>query len=279
MTTLQPVTGNGGRTLEAGPSPAPSTPKDDLLKDRSLPRSAVFVPMGLKLAIRVFFGAQQVSVTAFVVEHGAPGATVPIFAVSQLQRSAGRLAVRTVRVARVACHSPVQLLAATGALMPGTLLLAHGRLTVRARIGRGPHRCHAPASSGALLRAHRVDRPLGRPDPDVRLARLRRRGGLGCRGGSLRHSGRMKPSSPPPGQSPNTGRLAAPRSCRSERPGPADLRAEEDIIGPHHATRGRPTIRSFRHEPVLGLCASCGCRTTPRPGARTPPAGADPQPL
>ncbi|MGW0998996.1 MFS transporter [Streptomyces sp. NPDC002523] len=98
--------------------------------DRSLLRSEVFLLMGLNLAIGVYFGAMQVSVTAFVVEHGAPSAAVPVFAVSNCS---GLLAGWLYGLRRWRATPPVQLLAATGALMLGTLLL----LTVGSPFGLG----------------------------------------------------------------------------------------------------------------------------------------------
>ncbi|MBM9504037.1 MFS transporter [Actinacidiphila acididurans] len=98
--------------------------------DRSLLRGAVFVLMGLNLAIGVFFGAMQVSVTAFVVAHGAPGAAAPVFAVSNC---GGLLAGWLYGLRRWRASPPAQLLAVTGALTLGSLLL----LTVRSPFGLG----------------------------------------------------------------------------------------------------------------------------------------------
>lgn len=88
--------------------------------NRSLLRGAVFVLMGLNLALGVFFGSMQVSVTAFAVEHGAPGAAAPIFAVSSCS---GLLAGWLYGLRPWRAAPPVQLLTATGALTLGTLLL------------------------------------------------------------------------------------------------------------------------------------------------------------
>jgi MFS family permease len=99
-------------------------------QDRSLLRGAVLVLMGLNLAIGVYFGAMQVSVTAFVVEHGVPGAAVPVFAVSNCS---GLLAGWLYGLRRWRATPPVQLLAASGALTMGTLLL----LTVGSPLGLG----------------------------------------------------------------------------------------------------------------------------------------------
>lgn len=97
---------------------------------RSLLRSGVFVLMGLNLALGVFFGAMQVSVTAFVVEHGAPSAASPVFAVSSCS---GLLAGWLYGLRRWQATPRVQLLVATTALMLGSLLLP----TVRSPFGLG----------------------------------------------------------------------------------------------------------------------------------------------
>ncbi|MFG1808047.1 MFS transporter [Streptomyces sp. NPDC049040] len=89
-------------------------------EDRSLLRAPVLVLMGLNLGIGVFFGAMQVSVTAFVVEHGAPGAAAPIFAVSSCS---GVLAGWLYGLRRRRVALPVQLLVASSVLTLGTLLL------------------------------------------------------------------------------------------------------------------------------------------------------------
>jgi MFS family permease len=49
---------------------------------RSLLRPGFAVLVGVNLAIGVFFGATQISVTAFAVEHGVAGAAAALFAVS-----------------------------------------------------------------------------------------------------------------------------------------------------------------------------------------------------
>ena len=49
---------------------------------RSLLRPGFAVLVGVNLAIGVFFGATQLSVTAFAVEHGVPAAAAALFAVS-----------------------------------------------------------------------------------------------------------------------------------------------------------------------------------------------------
>ncbi|MFI5976096.1 MFS transporter [Streptomyces sp. NPDC051452] len=102
-------------------APSPAVDGDDHARqDRSALHGAVFLLMGLNLAVGVFFGAMQVSVTAFVVEHGAPGAAAPLFAVSS---GSGLLAGWLYGLRRWRVTPPVQLLAATGALTLGTVLL------------------------------------------------------------------------------------------------------------------------------------------------------------
>ncbi|SHK78837.1 MFS transporter [Actinacidiphila paucisporea] len=114
----------GGLVLAAqrgtAPPPAATGSAAHPHEDRSLLRGPVFLLMGLNLAIGVFFGAMQVSVTAFVVEHGAPGAAVPIFAVTSCS---GLLAGWIFGLRRWRATPPVQLLAVTAVLMTGTVLL------------------------------------------------------------------------------------------------------------------------------------------------------------
>ncbi|WUH91014.1 MFS transporter [Streptomyces sp. NBC_00433] len=119
------LTVGGGLVFAAqrGTAPPPATTADSgphAHRERSLLRGPVFVLMGLNLAIGVFFGAMQVSVTAFVVEHGAPGAAVPIFAVTSCS---GLLAGWLYGLRRWRAAPPVQLLLATGVLTFGTVLL------------------------------------------------------------------------------------------------------------------------------------------------------------
>lgn len=87
---------------------------------RSLPGGGLLVLLGLNLAIGVCFGAVQVSVTAFTVEHDAPGAAAAVFAASS---GSGLLAGWLYGLRRWYAPAPVQLLAVTGVLTAGTLLL------------------------------------------------------------------------------------------------------------------------------------------------------------
>lgn len=112
----------GGLVLVAQRGTAP-TPAADLTAhprgDRSLPRGPVLVLIGLNLAIGVYFGALQVSVTAFVVAHGAPGAAAAFFAISNCS---GLLAGWLYGLRRRRAAPPVQLLLVSCALTAGTLL-------------------------------------------------------------------------------------------------------------------------------------------------------------
>lgn len=123
----------GGLVLAAQRGSAPLPAVDSAAharRVRSLLRSTFFVLMGLNLALGIFFGAMQVSVTAFAVEHNAPGAAAPIFAASSCS---GLLAGWLYGMRRWRVAAPVQLLAVTSALLLGTLLL----LTVGSPIGLG----------------------------------------------------------------------------------------------------------------------------------------------
>ncbi|MFJ6121410.1 MFS transporter [Streptomyces sp. NPDC092129] len=112
----------GGLLLAAarGTAPAPAARSTPHATSRSLLRGDVFVLIGLNLALGVFFGAMQVSVTAFVVEHRQPGAAAAILAVSNCS---GLLAGWLYGLRRWRATPAVQLLAATGALMLATWLL------------------------------------------------------------------------------------------------------------------------------------------------------------
>lgn len=114
----------GGLILAAQRGSAPS-PEDHgeraARKSRTLLcGGGIGVLMGLNLAIGVFFGGMQVSVTAFAVEHGEPDSAAVIFAVSNCS---GLLAGWLYGMRRCRAAPPVQLLVATGALLLGTLLL------------------------------------------------------------------------------------------------------------------------------------------------------------
>lgn len=110
--------------------PAASGGAEDVGENRQLLCGPVLLLMGLNLAIGIFFGAMQVSVTAFAVEYGAPGAAGPIFAVSSCS---GLLAGWVYGMRRWRAALPVQLLALTVVLSFGTLLL----FTVASPLGLG----------------------------------------------------------------------------------------------------------------------------------------------
>lgn len=86
----------------------------------SLLRPAFAVLVGLNLAIGVYFGAVQVSVTAFATEHHAAAAAAPIFAVSS---GSGLLAGWLYGLRRWRTPPRTQLAFATAVLTLGSLLL------------------------------------------------------------------------------------------------------------------------------------------------------------
>lgn len=113
----------GGLLLAARRGSAPPHTADGAVRaraGRTLLSRGLVVLIGLNLGIGVWFGALQVSVTAFAVEHGTPGAAAPLFAVSS---GAGLLAGWLYGLRRWRAAPPVQLLAATGVLTLGGLLL------------------------------------------------------------------------------------------------------------------------------------------------------------
>ena len=78
-------------TPSASPSPSPSpsapapAPDDDALlrgASRSLLRPRFVILAGMNLAVGCFFGAMQISVTAFALEHGAASEAAALFTVS-----------------------------------------------------------------------------------------------------------------------------------------------------------------------------------------------------
>jgi len=112
----------GGLFLAAqrGSAPAPAARSTPHRRSRPLLHGGVLLLIGLHLGIGVFFDALQVSVTAFVVEHGQPGAAAPIFAVSS---GSGLRAGWLYGLRRWRAAPAVHLLIATGVLMPATWLL------------------------------------------------------------------------------------------------------------------------------------------------------------
>ncbi|WP_327407622.1 MFS transporter [Streptomyces sp. NBC_01281] len=113
----------GGLFLATRRDTAPATSIGDAEHARrrgQLLCAPVLLLMGLNLAIGIFFGAMQVSVTGFAVECGAPGAAGPIFAASSFS---GLLAGWLYGLRRWRATPPVQLVAATSVLSLGTMLL------------------------------------------------------------------------------------------------------------------------------------------------------------
>jgi hypothetical protein len=88
--------------------------------DRSLLRPGFAVPAGVSLAIGGFFGAMQISVTAFAVEHGAAGTAAVLFTVSSC---ASLLAGWLYGLRRWRTTARVHLAAAAAALALGCLPL------------------------------------------------------------------------------------------------------------------------------------------------------------
>nr|WP_308288121.1 MFS transporter [Streptomyces corallincola] len=77
----------GGGLVLAGqrgsaPPPLRDGESEQGFRGRPLMNGGLILLMGLNLAIGVYFGAMQVSVTAFTVAHDAPGAAAPLFGVS-----------------------------------------------------------------------------------------------------------------------------------------------------------------------------------------------------
>ncbi|MGW6256343.1 MFS transporter [Streptomyces sp. NPDC055085] len=113
----------GGLFLATRRDTAPATSVEDAEHGRrrgQLWCAPVLLLMGLNLAIGIFFGAMQVSVTGFAVECGAPGAAGPIFAASSCS---GLLAGWLYGLRRWRATPPVQLVAETSVLSLGTMLL------------------------------------------------------------------------------------------------------------------------------------------------------------
>jgi hypothetical protein len=87
---------------------------------RSLLRSGFALLVGVNLAIGAFFGAMQISVMAFAVEHGAPGTAAALFAVSSC---ASLLAGWLYGLRRWGTAARVQLAVAAAGLALGCLPL------------------------------------------------------------------------------------------------------------------------------------------------------------
>ena len=99
---------------------------------RSLLRPAFAVLVGVNLAVGVFFGAMQISVTAFAVEHGAAGAAAALFTVSSC---ASLLAGWLYGLHRWRTAPRVQLTVAAAGLAVGCLPLLVARSPVELGAG------------------------------------------------------------------------------------------------------------------------------------------------
>ncbi|SEE37851.1 hypothetical protein SAMN05216483_6072 [Streptomyces sp. 2131.1] len=84
MVPATALVAGGGPALAAqrrtAPAPAAAAERRDA--GRSLLRAGFAAQFGVNLALGLYFGAMQVSVTAFAVQHGEPGAAAPLHAVS-----------------------------------------------------------------------------------------------------------------------------------------------------------------------------------------------------
>lgn len=115
------VTGGFILAAQRGSAPSPSTGQFEHTRAKgALTRAPFLLLMGLNLAIGVYFGAVQVSVTAFTVEHGTPGAAAPVFAVSGVS---GLFAGWLYGLRRWRAAPAYQLALATCMLAAGALLL------------------------------------------------------------------------------------------------------------------------------------------------------------
>jgi len=114
--TAPPPTAPGGRHHSTG---------------RSLLRRTFLVLVGVNLGIGAYFGAIQVSVTAFAVQSGAPGSAAPLYGVSS---GAGLLAGWLYGLRRWRSQPTTQLVLATTGLTVAclTLLTARSPLTLAA---------------------------------------------------------------------------------------------------------------------------------------------------
>ena len=100
--------------------------------DRSLLRPGFAVLVGVNLVIGVFFGAMQISVTAFAVEHKAAATAAVLFTVSSC---AALLAGWLYGLRRWRTAPPVQLAVATAGLAVGCLALLVAGSPVELGIG------------------------------------------------------------------------------------------------------------------------------------------------
>jgi len=140
---------------------------------RSLLGRAFVVLVGVNLGIGAYFGAIQVSVTAFAVESGAPGSAAPLYAVVQLRRPARRLAVRAAPVAAITNPPTGPRHHRAHARIPAA---PERQLTDDRGSRTRRDRTRGPSDPGRLLGAGPTSCPPDRSHPGVHLAQLRRRG-------------------------------------------------------------------------------------------------------
>jgi MFS family permease len=150
---------------------------------RSLLRPGFTVLAGVNLAIGGFFGAMQISVTAFAVEHGAAGTAAALFTVSSC---ASLLAGWLYGLRQWQTAPRVQLAAAAAGLAIGCLPLLVASWPFELGFGVALTGLAIP---GPLLGAGRSGCPPGRAHPGLCLAELGQRGGFGRRGGGGRLGG------------------------------------------------------------------------------------------
>ena len=150
---------------------------------RSLLRPGFAVLVGVNLAIGGFFGAMQISVTAFAVEHGAAGTAAVLFTVSSC---ASLLAGWLYGLRRWRTAPRVQLAVVAAGLAVGCLPLLVAGSPLELGVGVALTGLAIPPDPGPLLGAGRIGCPPGRAHPGVCLAELGQRGGFGRRGGGGR---------------------------------------------------------------------------------------------
>ena len=113
-------------------APPPSGPAERHRPGRSLLSPGFAVLVGVNLVIGIFFGAMQISVTAFAVEHGAAASAAVLFTVSSC---AALLAGWLYGLRRWHTAPPVQLAVATAGLALGCLTLLVASSPVELGIG------------------------------------------------------------------------------------------------------------------------------------------------
>ena len=123
LATTLVVGGGGAFATQRRTAPATADAAERTRSGRSLLRPEFSAQVGVNLTLGLYFGAMQVSVTAFAVEHGAADTAAPLYAVSNC---ASLLAgwLYGVRRWRAAPHLQLALAAAGLALSCPPLLVA-----------------------------------------------------------------------------------------------------------------------------------------------------------